>query len=66
MELEEGMAKAKPRVGLWARVYMTSPTFEHLGSVMTLESYKVVARIMPPPLQSRDVSESKSGRRTKW
>ena len=42
MELEEGSTEANPRVGLWAKVYMTSPTYEYLGAIMTLESYKAV------------------------
>ena len=31
MELAEGSAEANPRVGLWAKVYMTSSTYEYLG-----------------------------------
>ena len=64
MELEEGSTEANPRVGLWAKVYMTSPTYEYLGTIMTMESYKAVTRNMPPPMQSRDVSESKTSRET--
>ena len=65
LELEEGSTEANPRVGLWAKVYMTSPTYEYLGTIMTLESYKAVTRNMPPPLQARVVSDSKNTREDK-
>ena len=64
MELEEGSTEANPRVGLWAKVYTTSPTYEYLGTIMTLESYKAVTRNMPPPMQSRAVSAGKTTQET--
>lgn len=65
MELEAGSTETNPKVGLWAKVYMTSPNYEYLGTIMTLESYRAVTRNMPPPLQARDVSEGKTQREEK-
>ena len=62
MELEDGSTPANPRVGLWAKAYMTSEKYEYLGTLMTKESLDAVIRGTAPPMQARDVAECKTSR----
>ena len=65
MELEEGSTPENGRVGLWAKVYMTSPEYTYLGTILTTASVQAVIRGQPPPMQDRDVSDSKQTRENK-
>lgn len=51
-----------PRVGLWAKQYMTTPTYFYVGTLTTLSMYKAVAMNRKPEVQrrSRTVHKSKS------
>ena len=62
MELEAGSTPANPRVGLWAKAYMTSEKYEYLGTLMTKESLDAVIRGTKPPMQAREVAECKTSR----
>ena len=64
MELEEGSTDANPRVGLWAKTYMTSPEYQYLGTLLTRQSFQAVTRGREPPMQRREVSDQKSKRET--
>ena len=62
MELEDGSTPANPRVGLWAKAYMTSEKYEYLGTLMTKESLDAVTHGAAPPMQARDVAKCKTSR----
>jgi len=62
MELEKDSTPENPRVGLWAKPYMTSVEYEFLGTIITKESYDAVTRDRTPKLQQRDVGQCKTAR----
>ena len=62
MRLESGSTEDNPRVGLWAKAYMTSPSYEYLGTLLTKQSFDAVTKGLDPPLQSRHVSDQKTKR----
>ena len=64
LELESSSTPENPRVGLWGKAYMTSPEYEYLGTIITMESYQAITRGRQPVLQKRDVSECKTARET--
>ena len=49
-----------PAVGLWAKPYMTSEKYEFLGTLLTRKSFQLVAQGKQPPMQRRDISDSKT------
>ena len=49
-----------PAVGLWAKPYMTSEKYEFLGTLLTRKSFQCVAQGKQPPMQKRDISDSKT------
>ena len=62
VQLESNSTEENPRVGLWAKAYMTSPSYEYLGTLITKESFDTVTKGLEPPLQSREVSVQKTTR----
>ena len=62
LEREKESTPDNPRVGLWAKAYMTSPEHEYLGTIITMESYVAVTRDRSPNLQHRDVGACKTAR----
>ena len=44
LELESDSKPANPRVGLWAKAYMTTSDYEFLGTIITMESYQAITR----------------------
>lgn len=65
IRLESDSTAENPRVGLWAKAYMTSPSYEYLGTLMTKQSFDMVTKGLEPPLQSRTVSGQKTAREAK-
>ena len=65
MKLESGSTDASPKVGLWAKAYMSTAEYEYIGTLITRESLDNVTRDHPvPPIQGRDVSTQKTARET--
>ena len=62
VKLEVGSTPQNPKVGLWAKAYMTSQNYEYLGTLLTKESFEAVTRGRPPPMQARDVAACKTSR----
>ena len=63
MKLEPGSTKANPKVGLWAKAYMSTAEYEYIGTLISRESFDTVTKECPiPPLQARDVSAQKKTR----
>ena len=59
---EAGSTPTNPRVGLWAKAYMTSKKYEYLGTLITKQSFDVVTQGQPPRMQARVVAECKTSR----
>ena len=49
LKLEAGSTPQNPRVGLWAKSYMTSSKYEYLGTLLTMESYVAVVQKIKVP-----------------
>ncbi len=64
MELEEGSAEETPKVGLWAKTYMTSAEYTYLGTLLTKNSFRAVTQGKLPAVQARNVSDQKIKRET--
>ena len=64
LKLEADSTPQNPRVGLWAKSYMTSSKYECLGTLLTMESYVAVVQNKSPKLQNRGVSDCKTNRET--
>ena len=62
VKLEVGSTPQNPKVGLWAKAYMTSHNYEYLGTLLTKESFESVTRGRAPPMQDREVAECKTSR----
>ena len=65
VQLEVGSTPQNPKVGLWAKAYMTSKKYEYLGTLLTKESFDSVTRGCDPPMQARDVAKCKTVREEK-
>ena len=62
VQREAGSTKEAPRVGLWAKEYMTSPSYEYVGTLLTRQSVDAKTRRRPPAKQARDASDAKVSR----
>ena len=65
IQREVGSTPQNPKVGLWAKAYMTSKDYEFLGTLLTKESFDSVTRGRDPPMQARNVAECKTSREEK-
>jgi hypothetical protein len=65
LELETGSTSENPRVGMWAKAYMTSPAHVYIGTLITGGSVNSVTKGRTPPLQQREVSDQKVTRESK-
>ena len=59
IRLEEPDA-AGNRVGLWAKQYMSTPSYQYVGTLTTVDMYKSVTQNRQPEMQARSSSEHKS------
>jgi hypothetical protein len=64
MELEGDSTPENPKVGLWAKAYMSSKTFEYLGTLLSRQSVDAVTSGRLLEAQDREVSEQKTKRET--
>ena len=62
VRVEVGSTPQNPKVGLWAKAYMTSKDYEYMGTLLTKESFDSVTRGRAPPMQAREVAECKTSR----
>ncbi len=65
LELEAGSTPENPRVGLWAKAYMTTEVYELLGTILTRAGFTEAVGQRRPALQQREVSEQKETREKK-
>ncbi len=65
MELEAGSTPANPKVGLWAKAYMTTEEYTYLGTLLSKSSFQSATCNRLPATQSRQVSDQKTTRETK-
>jgi hypothetical protein len=65
MELEARSTPDLPRVGLWARAYMTTVDDVYLETLMSRQILHSVVADKLPPAQARDASEQRSTRESK-
>ena len=65
MELEAGSTPENPRVGMWAKAYMTTVDYTYLGTLMSRQSLDSVVAARLPPAQAWDVSGQKSNQEAK-
>ena len=63
--LEAGSTPDNPKVGMWAKAYMTTVDYTYLGTLMSRQSLDSVVAAKLPPAQARDVSGQKSTREAK-
>ena len=53
MELEAGSTPANPKVGLWAKAYMTTELYTYLGTLLSKSSFQAATCNKLPAVQSR-------------
>ena len=63
VQLEDGSTPENPRVGLWAKAYITTKDYEYLGTLISKDSFDAVTQSQPPPVQVRDVAAAKKNER---
>ena len=60
IRLEEPDAAAGHRVGLWAKQYMSTPSYRYVGTLTTVDMLKSVTQGRQPAMQARSRTEHKS------
>ena len=64
LRLEPTSTVANPRVGLWAKQYMSDQTYNYVGTVTTGDLYKAVVRDTLPVAAAESTTRQKTARET--